>query len=248
MTSPMRHDTPILVVGGSRGTGLLIARRLVGDGCPVRVLARDPQRAARRLGPEPEIVRGDLTQAQTLPPSVEGARHIIFTAGCRSGRPVRQATIRRTEYEGMLNMLAAAAGVGFGGRFLYMTSSGVGERSFWTFALNTYKGNTLKWRAGAERAIRESGLAYTIIRTGMLTNSPGGRHGIEVTQRPLPLSPRYRIPRADVATVFVAAMRHPRTARATFEIVSQRGPGAPWLSRFDELQPDGQSSSARRRL
>ena len=43
-----------------------------------------------------------------------------------------------------------------------MTSSGVGERSFWTFALNTYKGNTLKWRAGAERAIRES----VILRAG----------------------------------------------------------------------------------
>jgi len=70
-----------------------------------------------------------------------------------------------------MNTLTAASRAGFTGRFLYMTASGVGSRSFWTVALNLYKGNTLKWRARAETAIRASGLHYTIIRTGMLTNA-----------------------------------------------------------------------------
>ena len=77
--------------------------------------------------------------------------------------------------------------MGFLGRFLYMTSSGVFTRSVMAICLNLYKGNTLSWRRHAEDAIRESGLDYTIIRTGMLVNRPGGRRAIHVTQEALPL-------------------------------------------------------------
>jgi nucleoside-diphosphate-sugar epimerase len=101
----MTTDGPVLLVGATRGTGLLIARLLLQQGTPVRVLARDPTRAAQRLGDDPEIIRGDITQAPSLAPAVARARHIIFTAGCRSGRPVGPAKIRRTEYEGVMNTL-----------------------------------------------------------------------------------------------------------------------------------------------
>ena len=235
----MTSDAPILVIGGTRGTGLLIARLLLQQGTAVRVLARDPARATRALGPAAAVVAGDLTREATLRPAVAGARHIIFTAGCRSGRPVREATVRRTEYGGVVNTLTAASRVGFTGRLLYMTASGVGTRSFWARALNLYKGNTLAWRARAEAAIRESPLPYTIIRTGVLTNQAGGRHAIELTQRALPLSPRYRIARADVAAAFVAALPHPRTVRATFEIVWGKGTAAPsWPDLFERVRPD----------
>ncbi len=238
----MIADAPILLIGGTRGTGLLIARLLLDQGIAVRVLARDPARATRELGSAAEVIVGDLTRGPTLLPAISGARHIIFTAGRRSGRPVTPAQVRRTEYDGVVNTLTAASRVGFDGRFLYMTASGVGSRSFWTFALNLYKGNTLKWRERAETAIRASPLPYTIIRAAMLTNQPGGRHAIELTQRPLPLSPRYRISRADVAAVFIAAMRHPRTIRATFEIVWGKGTAAPrWPEFFDGVRPDNES-------
>ena len=233
----MSRDDRVLIIGGTRGTGLLIARLLRDQGSLVRVLARDPPAAARRLGANVEIVRGDITQPETLPRALDGVRHIIFTAGCRSGHPVGPRQIRRTQYEGMSNTLNATARAGFDGRFLYMTSSGVGSRSFWAFALNIYKGNTLKWRARAETLIRGSGLSYTIIRTGMLTNAAGGRHDIGLTQRALPLSPRYRIARADVASVFAAALSNPRTARTTFEIIWQKD-ADPWRDCLDRLQPD----------
>ena len=223
----MTPDFPILVIGGTRGTGLLTARLLLQRGFPVRVLARNPEAAARRLPHPAEIVRGDITESSTLPAAIRGARHIIFTAGCRSGRPVRESEVRRTEYDGVANTLSAARDVGFDGRFLYMTSSGVHGRSFWTFVLNTYKGNTLRWRARAETLIRESGLSFTIIRTGVLNNSPGGRHRIRISDRELPLSPRHRIARADVAHVFVAAMDDPAMANRAIEAVWWSGPIGP---------------------
>jgi uncharacterized protein YbjT (DUF2867 family) len=235
----MTSDAPVLVIGGTRATGLLIARLLIQRGVKVRVLARDPTRAANQLGPDVEMVRGDITREATLPPALEGVRHIIFTAGRRSGRPVMAAQIKRTEYGGVLNTLAAARNTGFTGRFLYMTASGVARSSFWSIALNIYKGNTLKWRRRAEAAIRASGLPYTIIRTGMLTNRPGGIREIDVTQDPLPLSPRYRISRADVAAVFVAALEYPQTERATFEIVWGKGPASRrWRDLLAHIQSD----------
>ena len=235
----MGASQSVLVIGGTRGTGLLIARLLRRNGAAVRVLARDPVRAASVLGPEIDVAFGDITKKDTLPAALDGAGDVVFTAGCRSGRPVGEAQVRATEYQGVVNTLMTATRIGFGGRFLYMTSSGVGSRSFWTLALNLYKGNTLVWRKRAEDEIRASGLAYTIIRTGMLTNQSGGARAIELTQRPLPLSPRYRIARADVADAFVAALRHPRTIRTTFEIVWRDGKRREsWDRLLDRVLPD----------
>ena len=232
-------EAPVLVIGGTRGTGLLIARLLDGHGVAVRVLARDPVRAAPQLGGRFDVVRGDITKKDTLPPAIAGVRHIVFTAGRRSGRPFAERQIRETEYHGVLNSLNAARDAGFTGRFLYMTASGIETRSFWSFALNVYKGNTLVWRRKAEEAIRASGVAYTIIRTGVLLNRPAGMHAITVTQSPLPLSPRYRIARADVAEVFVAALEQPRAARTTFEVVWGDGPRQrDWAKQLERLTPD----------
>ena len=201
------------------------------------MLARDPARAADGLGATIQLVAGDITKAETLPVAIESATHIVFTAGCRSGRPVGEAKIKATEYHGVINTLAAARRAGFSGRFLYMTASGA--PSFWTFSLNLYKGNTLVWRRRAEDEIRSSGLEYTIIRAGLLLNRPGGRHALVVSQAALPLSPRYRIARADVAETFVAALDHPRAARTTFEVIWGHGTRqADWNELLGGLRPD----------
>ena len=187
---------------GHSGTGPLIARLLHQSGQRVRVLARDRGRALTLFDRAVEIVEGDLTKPETLRPALDGARHIIFTAGIRSGYPAREHSTRAVDYEGMRNTLAAARETRFAGRFLYMTSSGGILPSFSARCLNLWKGNTLVWRHRAEDEIRASGLNYTIIRAGVLLNSPGGQHPIQVTQQPLPLAWRYRIARADVAQIF----------------------------------------------
>jgi len=182
---------------------------------------------------------GDITQQDTIPRALEGATHVVFTAGCRSGRPTTETHIRETEYQGVVNTLTAAQRVGFRSRFLYMTASGVTSHSWATVLLNLYKGNTLVWRERAEHEIRGSGLEYSIIRAGILLDRPGNQHALLVTQRPLPLAIRYRIARADVAAVFVAALDHPRAVRATFEVVWGNGPPRDSLPLLlDQLKPD----------
>ncbi len=229
----------VLVIGATRGTGLLIAQRLTQAGVTVRALARDPARAAEALGPAVDVVSGDITRPESLPPAMEDVRHIVFTAGRRSNRPAREDAVRDTEYQGVVNTLRAARAVGFAGRFLYMTAIGGSTRSIAAAFLNLFKGNTLRWRERAEGEIRSAGVDYTIIRSGVLIDAPAGEHVIKLSQTPLPLSLRYRIARADVAACFVAALDHPRASRATFEVVwGDRGPPEPWPQMLDRLTSD----------
>jgi uncharacterized protein YbjT (DUF2867 family) len=235
----MSQHQRVLVIGGTRGTGLLIARVLHQRGQPVRVLARDRARALTLFDSTVEVVAGDITRPETLPPAIDGARHVVFTAGCRSGHPARESHIKATEYDGLVNTLDAAQRVGFSGRFLYMTSSGLLTPSVAAFCLNLWKGNTLVWRRRVESEIRKRSVDYTIIRTGILLNRAGGRHMIRITQHPLPLSPRHRIARADVAEVFVRALEHARASRVTFEAVwGGRGQSDAWRGALDRLTPD----------
>jgi uncharacterized protein YbjT (DUF2867 family) len=237
MSDPARDR--VLVVGGSRGTGLLIARLLLRRGHPVRVLARDPVRATQRLNSAVEVVEGDMTKPDTIAPAVHGAGHIIVTAGVRSAHFAREDRVRRTDYQGVVNVLSAARRGGMMGRFLYMNALGITTPSLAGALLNLWKRNTLVWRRRVEEEIRSDSLDYTIIRAGFLVNGTAGRRAVVVGQTALPLSPRYRIAREDVAEAFVEALGHPCASRATFDIVWGKGcRRESWSALLDRVKPD----------
>jgi len=234
----MDQTQQVLVVGGTRGTGRLIVDLLLQDCYRVRVLARNPGQATQRLPSAVEVIPGDVTRPETLPAAVKGVTHVVFTAGVATG-PARERLIVATEYEGVLNTLAAARKAGFSGRFLYMTSMGVTRASFSATVLNFVKGNTLRWRRRAEDEIRKSGVDFTIIRAGFLLNRPGGRRAIELSQEAHPLAPRYKIARADVAETFLETLKRPNTSKTTFEVAWGRGPRREaWDLLVSRLKPD----------
>ncbi len=241
-------DRRVLVIGATQGTGNLIADLLVREKYQVRALVRNEAKAKDRLSSAVEIVLGNVTKPETLRSAINAVDHIIFTAGVTK-RPAEflpaaltlsiERLVEATEYKGVKNTLAAASEAGFRGRFLYMTSIGITQPSFSATLLNLFKGNTLRWRKLAEAELRRSGVDYTIIRAGFLTNSPGGRRAIEVGQSDFPLAWRYRISRADVAEVFFQALRHPNTRRTTFEVVwAAGGQRKDWSDLFGRLKPD----------
>jgi uncharacterized protein YbjT (DUF2867 family) len=229
----------VLVIGGTRGAGLLIARLLHQRGYQVRVLARNPAAAAAELGHSIAVVAGDLTKAETLPAAMAAVDHIIFTAGAPSGRYAPERLVKATDYRGVVETLAAARRAGFHGRFVYLNSIGIGTPSLAGTLINLLKRNTLVWRRRVEDDIRASGLDYTIIRVGFLLDRPAGERAVVVGQDALPLTPSNRIARADVAEAFVDAMEHPHASRTTFEIVWGKGARREgWNSLFDRLKPD----------
>ena len=241
------NDKPVLLIGATRSTGLLAARVLRQREIPVRILARNPAVARETIGRDVEIVSGDVTKKDTLVSAFHGVSHVVFTAGVRSGRFAREAVVKATEYDGVLNTIAAASVQDFRGRFVYMTSIGVTRRSMFATALNVWKSNTLLWRRRAEDAIRSSGLDYAIVRVAFLLNRPAHQHAIRVSQDESPLTFGECIARGDVAEALVEAVFHPNTARTTFEIKWDKGPRrSNWSELFRGLksdQPDSPSST-----
>jgi uncharacterized protein YbjT (DUF2867 family) len=237
-------DNLVLIIGGSRSTGLHAAHILQRMRIPVRVLARDPVAALKRLGSGFDIVRGDLTDRASLVSALDGVSQLILTAGVRSGRFARPSVVRATEYHGILNTIDAASAHRFAGRLVYMTSIGVRRRSLFAFALNLWKGNTLRWRHQAEDAIRSSGIDYTIVRAAFLLNGPPGQREISVRQMESPLTFHEAIARADAAEALVEALYHSQASRATFEIKRERGPRtALWSDMLNRLEPDVRAGS-----
>jgi uncharacterized protein YbjT (DUF2867 family) len=214
-------------------------RALLRRGAHVRVLARSPADAANRLPAGVEIVRGDLTDQASLLPAFESVSHLIFTAGARSGRFARETIVKATEYDGVLNTIAAARAQAFRGRFVYMTAIGVRRKSLFANALNIWKGNTLVWRRQAEAAIRASGFDYAIVRAAFLLDRAPNRHNLRVRQQESRLTLREFIGRADAADVLVEAAYHPAASRVTFEVSwESRSKGAARSALLDGLEPD----------
>ena len=232
---------PVLVIGGTRGTGLHAAHFLRARGVPVRILARNPGAALQRLGSGFEIIEGDLTRANSLPAAVANTSHILFTAGVRSGRFSRRSITRATEFEGVRHTLAAALSNGFTGRFVYMTAIGVWRDSFFGSALNVWKGGTLHWRRLAEGAIRASGVDYTVVRAAFLLNRAPRTHEVVIRQFASPLSFTEAIARGDVAEALVEAMYHPAVSRASFEVAWTKGARrAEWRALLNDVIPDSE--------
>ena len=148
--------------------------------------------------------------------------HIIFTAGAPSGRYASERAVKATDYQGVVDTIAAARQAGFQGRFVYLNSIGIGTSSLAGTLINLLKRNTLVWRRRVEDDIRASGLDLHDHPRGLPAQSAcRGACGRRRAGR-LPLAPN-RIARADVAEAFVEAMEHPHASRTTFEIAWGKG-------------------------
>lgn len=151
----------VAIAGGSGFIGRAIVRRL-GDAARVRVLTRHPDAVRARLpGTGAEFVRADVTDPASLEAALKGAQ-VAVNAAQFDGYPVenpRQGlTFERIDYGGTIAMIAAASKVGVE-RFVYISGAAADENSH-------QPGFRAKGRA--ERAIRESGIGYTIFRPSLV--------------------------------------------------------------------------------
>ena len=117
------EDEPKVLVAGATGyIGGLLARKLRDDDVAVRCLVRDPAKAGEleRIGCE--IVRGDVLEAESLPPALEGieaAYYLVHSMGRGAGADFADRDARAAANFGEA---AAAAGVD---RLVYL--GGLGE-------------------------------------------------------------------------------------------------------------------------
>lgn len=116
---------------------------------------------------------------------------------------------------------------------LLVSSFAVGHGS--AHPVNRVTGS-LPGRLAAERALRTSGLHYTIVRPTWLTDDPPGAHAVSVSQDP---HVDGMLARADLAGVLLAAVDNPTARAKTFAVFNEPGePDNEWAPAFARLAAD----------
>jgi uncharacterized protein YbjT (DUF2867 family) len=202
----------VLVAGAHGKTARRLVRMLVEDGHQVRGLVRKEEQMSdvESDGAEPVLVDLEKEGVEgAVGQAVEGYDAVIFAAGAGPGSgAARKETM---DYEGAVKLIMAAEEHG-ARRYLMLSSMGAGDPERGSEAMRPY----LRAKARADERLQESGLDYTIIRPGSLTNDEGtGR--IEADES---LGRRGEISRDDVARTFAEALEMESTYRKTFEILA----------------------------
>ena len=110
-----------LVTGGTGLVGSALVESLIAKGYGVRALARKPSNLNHLKTTRAEIVFGDITDYNTLPPVVKGIDIVFHTAARVIPGWGTWEEYERTNVEGTKNMLRASAEAGVK-RFLHFSS------------------------------------------------------------------------------------------------------------------------------
>jgi uncharacterized protein YbjT (DUF2867 family) len=200
----------VVIAGGHGQIARLLSELLVGDGHEVRGLIRNPDHATdlQAIGVTPilcDLERDDPALADTL----AGADAAVFAAGAGPGSgAARKATMDR---DGAIRLIEACQQAGVR-RYVIVSAMGAkpgAPRGDGVF------GAYLEAKAAADEALAASGLDFTIVRPGALTDEPA----IELVSI-APELPRGSIPRADVARVLLAVLNQPATIGKAFDLVT----------------------------
>ena len=222
----------IMVVGASGRSGRFIIERLRVGGYSYRSMTTNKARATETFGPEHNWVEADVKDVKSLESALAGTTRIISALGATKFEgPNRPETV---DYLGVVNMVDAAKAAGVK-QIVLISAIGAEDEDN---TLNSY-GNVLQWKFKGENYLRASGIGFTIIRPGGLTDEPGGEVGVQMEQRRVLGYMAGKISRDDVAEMCIEALRNPDAWNKTVEVVSDsdRDPDA-WRSEFAAIPAD----------
>ncbi|MFQ5633795.1 MAG: SDR family oxidoreductase [Gammaproteobacteria bacterium] len=216
--APQSAHAELVVVAGATGrTGTEVVNELLMNGYRVRAFVRDIDKARAKLGEGIEYAGGDVRQPATIADALEGADALISAIGAGRGDPTNGPEF--VDYGGVKNLADASAAAGLR-QMVLVSSMGVTQEDH---ILNKMFDDVLNWKFKGEEALRTSGVPYTIVRPGGLTNAPGGEFEIIFRQGDKDAGV---IPRADVARVCVAALGSANALNKTFEVTGGKTPPA----------------------
>jgi uncharacterized protein YbjT (DUF2867 family) len=185
-----------LVTGATGTVGREVVKQLLAAKYEVRILTRDPGRAAA-LGDGVEVVTGDLEQPETLAAALAGVDSVFMLAGGGPETPLHDANLAEAALRAQVRHLVKLSVNGAEGGFEDLVST---------------------WHMAGERTIRQiaarpGGPTWTIIRPGeFMSNarlwagsikSKGAVYWSQVSQQVAVIDPR------DVAALAVQALTSP---------------------------------------
>lgn len=202
----------VVIAGGHGKIALRLARLLTLRGDDVVGIIRNPSHAADLAdhGAAATVLDLEHTDRETLAADLDGADAVVFAAGAGAGSgAARKDTVDRAAAV----LLADAARIAGVRRYLLISSMGAGSEP--PPDTDDVFAAYLRAKTASEEAVRDSGLDWTILRPGRLTDA----EGLD-TVRLGPSVPRGSVPRDDVAAVLVALLDEPGTIGATLELVT----------------------------
>ena len=206
----------VLVTGPTGFVGPHVVHALRAREAPVRALVRRPERASQLVAWGVELAEGDVTAPATLAAACEGVDSVVHLVAIIRGS---RGDFERVMAEGTRNVVAAAQGAGVR-RIVLASALGLDERT--KDAVPYY---AAKWEM--ERAVRDSGLDFVILRPSFVFAKRGGVLPTFVRlARYAPVTPivgpgtqqLQPIWIDDLAETFAQAVSEPAAANRTFEL------------------------------
>jgi uncharacterized protein YbjT (DUF2867 family) len=202
----------VVVAGGHGKIAQQLLRQLADRGDRARGLIRNPDHASDLEGLGAEAVVCDMEVEEDLAPFVEGADAVVFAAGAGPGSgPERKRTV---DLGGALKLVEAARACGIA-RYLMVSAIGANRPEESSEQMRAY----IDAKAEADRALERSGLDFTIVRPGGLTDGEGSgriRAGNDIGYG--------QVPRADVAATLAAALVEEATIGKAFDLLEGETP------------------------
>ncbi|MFD7185302.1 NAD(P)H-binding protein [Streptomyces sp. NPDC059904] len=205
----------IVIAGGHGQIALRLERLLAARGDEVAGVIRRAEQAddLREAGAEPLVCDLESASVEEVAGLLEGADAAVFAAGAGPGSTAgRKDTVDRAAAV-LFADAAERAGVR---RYVVVSSMGADPAHQGDEIFDAY----LRAKGEADASVRaRTGLDWTILRPGMLTNDAGtGLVRLEAS------TGRGPVPRDDVAAVLAELVETPATAGLTLELTSGSAP------------------------
>jgi uncharacterized protein YbjT (DUF2867 family) len=200
----------VVIVGGHGKIAMRLEKLLADRGDSPRGIVRKTEQAddLEAIGAEPIVL--DIENVE-IDDAVAGADAVVFAAGAGPGSGA--ARKRTVDYGGAVALAEAAISHGIR-RYLMVSSIGANRPERWSDEMRPY----FEAKAGADKFVMESGLDYTIVRPGGLTDDPGtGR--VSVGDREYGT-----VARDDVAAVLAELLRADNTIGKSFDLLNGETP------------------------
>lgn len=197
----------VVIVGGHGKIAQRLLKLLAERGDTGRGVIRNPDQAKdlEAIGATPIVL--DIENRE-IGDAVAGADAVVFAAGAGAGSgPARKQTL---DFDGAVKLIHAAKAHDIS-RYLIVSAMGANHPERWSEQMRPY----YEAKAAADKEVAESGLDYTIVRPGGLTDDPG-TGAVEIAER---LDRSGSVSRDDVAAVLAEALTAENTIGKDFDLL-----------------------------
>nr|WGN98583.1 Ycf39 [Fragilaria capucina var. mesolepta] len=208
----------LLIIGGTGTLGRQIVLQALTKGYQVRCLVRNFRKANFLKEWGAELVYGDLTKPETIPPCLKGITAIIDAS---TSRPDDFDSLKTVDWEGKLYLIEAAKAANIE-RFIFFSAQNVEQ--FTNIPL-------MKLKYRIEQKLKESQIPYTIFRLTGFYQGLIEQYAIPILEN-LPIWVTNEnmyvayMDTQDIAKFCLRALQLPKTKNQIFSLNGLKG----WLS------------------